>query len=242
MCKTFEYTVNTGIHKGIKYISYNSTFKFSIKGIYLTSVEVYMYNKYHYWIWLNYKLYKTHREGLLFMKTIITGKNIEVTEGLRERVEKKIGKLDKFFNNETEAHVTLSVQRTRQIAEVTISFNGIVLRAEESNEDMYTSIDKAIDLLERQIRKHKTRLERRLHDNDFRIEDLDFKEEVPEEKEFMIVRSKRFAVKPMDVEEAILQMNLLGHEFFMFYNSESKQVNVVYKRKDGNYGLIEQKF
>lgn len=176
------------------------------------------------------------------MKTIITGKNIEVTEGLKERVTKKISKLDKFFNNETEAHVTLSVQRLRQTAEVTISFNGIVLRAEESNEDMYVSIDKAIDLLERQIRKNRTRLERRLHENNFRIEDLKFTEEVPEEKEFKVVKSKRFAFKPMDVEEAILQMNLLGHEFFMFSNAETQKVNVVYKRKDGNYGLIEPEF
>ena len=176
------------------------------------------------------------------MKTIITGKNIEVTEGLKERVTKKIGKLDKFFNSETEAHITLSVQRTRQIAEVTISSNGIVLRAEESNEDMYTSIDKTIDLLERQIRKNKTRLERRFHDNNFRMENFKFSEEIPEEKEFKVVRSKRFAIKPMDVEEAILQMNLLGHEFFMFHNAESKKANVVYKRKDGNYGLIEPEF
>lgn len=176
------------------------------------------------------------------MKIIITGKNIEITDALRERVSKKIGKLDKFFNNETEAHVTLSVQRTRQIVEVTISFNGIVLRAEESNDDMYASIDKTIDVLERQIRKNKTRLERRLYDNDFRIDNQKFAEEVVEEKEFRVVRSKRFAIKPMDVEEAILQMNLLGHEFFMFYNAESKQVNVVYKRKDGNYGLIEPDF
>ena len=175
------------------------------------------------------------------MKTIITGKNIEITEGLRERITKKISKLDKFFNKETEAHVTLSVQKLRQIAEVTISFNGIVLRAEESNEDMYTSIDKTIDLLERQIRKNKTRLERRLHENDFRIESFKSLEEIPEE-DFEIVRSKRFAIKPMDVEEAILQMNLLGHEFFMFYNADTKQVNVVYKRKDGNYGLIEPEF
>jgi putative sigma-54 modulation protein len=176
------------------------------------------------------------------MNIIISGKNIEVTEALKERAKKKISKLDKFFSNDTEAHVTLSVQIVRQTAEVTISFNGIVLRAEESNEDMYTSIDKTVDLLERQIRKNKTRLERRLHDNDFRIENFKFSEEVPEEKEFKVVRSKRFAIKPMDVEEAILQMNLLGHEFFMFFNSESKQVNVVYKRKDGNYGLIEQEF
>ena len=176
------------------------------------------------------------------MKIIINGKNIEVTEGLRERIIKKIGKLDKFFNNETEAHVTLSVQRTRQIAEVTISFNGIVLRAEESNEDMYTSIDKTVEVLERQIRKNKTRLERRLHNHEFRLENFTFAEEVTEEEEFKVVRSKRFAVKPMDIEEAILQMNLLGHTFFMFHNAESKQVNLVYKRKDGNYGLIEQEF
>jgi len=176
------------------------------------------------------------------MKIVINGKNIEVTEGLKERVTKKIGKLDKFFSNETEAHVTLSVQRTRQIAEVTISFNGIVLRAEESNEDMYTSIDKTIDLLERQIRKNKTRLQRKLHKNEFKFENLGFTEEILEEEEFNVVRSKRFAIKPMDVDEAILQMNLLGHEFFMFNNAESKQVNVVYRRKDGNYGLIEQEF
>ncbi len=176
------------------------------------------------------------------MKIIITGKNIDVTEGLKERVTKKINKLDKFFTNETEAHVTLSVQRTRQIVEVTIPFNGIVFRAEESNEDMYSSIDKTVDLLERQIRKNKTRLERRLHEHDFRFENVKFTEEITEEKDFKIVRSKRFAVKPMDVEEAILQMNLLGHEFFMFYNADSRQVNVVYKRKDGNYGLIEPEF
>ena len=176
------------------------------------------------------------------MKIIITGKNIEVTEGLRERVTKKINKLDKFFTKETEAHVTLSVQKARQIVEVTIPFNGIVLRAEESNDDMYNSIDKTVDLLERQIRKNRTRLERRLHEQYFSFENAKFAEDVPDEKEFKIVRSKRFAVKPMDVEEAVLQMNLLGHEFFMFFNADTKQVNVVYKRKDGNYGLIEPEF
>lgn len=176
------------------------------------------------------------------MKTIINGKNIEITEGLKERVTKKITKLDKFFDKESEAHVTLSVQKLRQTAEVTISFNGMVLRAEESNEDMYVSIDKAIDLMERQIRKNRTRLEKRLYDNDFRVESFNFKEEVPEEKEFNVVRSKRFAIKPMDIEEAILQMNMLGHQFFMFFNADTKKSNVVYKRKDGNYGLIEPEF
>lgn len=176
------------------------------------------------------------------MKIIITGKNIEITDALRDRVTKKIGKLDKFFDRDTEAHVTLSVQKMRQIVEVTIPFNGIVLRAEEYNDDMYTSIDKTIDVLERQIRKNKTRLERKIYNNDFRIDSHTFDDEVIEEQEFNIVRSKKFAVKPMDVEEAILQMNLLGHAFFMFYNADTRQVNVVYKRKDGNYGLIEPEY
>ncbi len=176
------------------------------------------------------------------MKIIITGKNIEITDALRDRVTKKIGKLDKFFDKDTEAHVTLSVQKMRQIVEVTIPFNGIVLRAEEYNDDMYASIDKTIDVLERQIRKNKTRLERKMYNNDFRIDNHKFDDEVIEEQEFNIVRSKKFAVKPMDVEEAILQMNLLGHAFFMFYNADTRQVNVVYKRKDGNYGLIEPEY
>ena len=176
------------------------------------------------------------------MKIIITGKNIEITDALRDRVTKKIGKLDKFFDKDTEAHVTLSVQKMRQIVEVTIPFNGIVLRAEEYNDDMYASIDKTIDVLERQIRKNKTRLERKIYNNEFRIDSHTFDDEVIEEQEFNIVRSKKFAVKPMDVEEAILQMNLLGHAFFMFYNADTRQVNVVYKRKDGNYGLIEPEY
>jgi putative sigma-54 modulation protein len=181
------------------------------------------------------------------MKTIINGKNIEITEGLRERVTKKISKLNRFFDKEAEAHVTLSVQKLRQTAELTISYNGIVLRSEESNEDMYVSIDKAVDLIERQIRKNKTRLEKRLYENDFRVENFTFNEDIsnediPEEKEFKVVRSKRFAIKPMDVEEAILQMNLIGHEFFMFFNADTNHSNVVYKRKDGNYGLIEPEF
>lgn len=176
------------------------------------------------------------------MNIIISGKNIEITEALRERVTKRVKKLEKFFNSDTEVHVTLSVQRVSQIVEITIPFNGVTLRAEDQNEDMYTSIDRVVDLIERQIRKNKTRLERRFHENDFRVDNSKFTDNVQEETEFKVVRSKRFAVKPMDVEEAILQMNLLGHEFFMFYNADSSQVNVVYKRKDGNYGLIEPEF
>src|SRR5690606_18943713 len=105
--------------------------------------------------------------------------------------------------------------------------------------DMYASIDKSVDVLERQIRKNKTRLAKKLHEDAFEPENFKVKEEIPEEEEFNVVRSKRFAIKPMDVEEAILQMNLLGHQFFVFSNADTNEVNVVYKRKDGNYGLIE---
>ena len=176
------------------------------------------------------------------MKFIVSGKNIEVTEALRERVIKKMGKLEKFFHPGTEIHVTMGVQKNRQIIEVTIPFNGVVIRAEESNDDMYTSIDKVIDIVEKQIRKNKTRLEKKLRDGAYIAGNFNLDETIDEEHEFKIVRSKRFAIKPMTDEEAILQMNLLGHQFFMFSNSETKEVNVVYRRKDGNYGLIEPEF
>ena len=176
------------------------------------------------------------------MKFIVSGKNIEITDALRNRVEKKIGRLEKFFSPGTETQVTLSVEKTRQIVEVTIPFNGIVLRAEESNGDMYTSLDKLVDVLERQIRRNKTRLAKKLHEDAFENENFIVDEYIPEEDDFNIVRSKRFAVKPMDIEEAILQMNLLGHQFFVFSNAKTREVNVVYRRKDGNYGLIEPEF
>lgn len=176
------------------------------------------------------------------MKFIVSGKNIEVTEALKEKVVKKLGRLEKFFNPGTEVHVTMSVEKNRQIVEITIPFNGVVLRAEESNGDMYTSIDKVMDVLERQIRRYKTRLEKKLYETAYESENFKSTKEVEEEEEFKIVRTKRFAIKPMDVEEAILQMNLLDHQFFMFSNADTNEVNVVYKRKDGNYGLIEPKF
>lgn len=175
------------------------------------------------------------------MKLIISGKNINVTDSLRDKINKKLGKLDKFFSPDTEAHATMSVEKMRQILEVTILYNGILFRAEVANEDMYTCIDRAIEILEGQIRKNKTRLEKKLRYDV--VEDGDFKQDFSEEEqEFKVVRTKRFAIKPMTVEEAILQMNLLGHEFFMFSNAETNEVNVVYKRKSGNYGLIEPEF
>ncbi|MCR4435210.1 MAG: ribosome-associated translation inhibitor RaiA [Clostridiales bacterium] len=174
------------------------------------------------------------------MRFKVSGKNMDITEALQEKVKKKLGKIEKFFNEDTEAQVTMSVQKNRQIVEVTIPFNGMVIRAEVADSDMYTSIDKAADIVERQISKYKTRLQKKLHANAFKLDGgSGFSQDVEEEQEFKVLRTKKFAIKPMTVEEAILQMNLIGHEFFVFSNADSKQVNVVYKRKDGNYGLIE---
>jgi putative sigma-54 modulation protein len=182
-------------------------------------------------------------KGAITMNIKITGKNFDVTDALKERVNKKLGKLEKFFKPGTEAQVTMSMQRSRYIIEVTIITGGITLRAEVTEDDMYACIDKARDILERQIRKNKTRLAKRLYEGVLEQPDAFRKTiDVEEETEFRVVRTKRFAVKPMPVEEAILQMNLLGHEFFVFSNAETNQVNVVYKRKDGNYGLIEPEF
>ncbi len=174
------------------------------------------------------------------MKFMITGKNIALTDALKSTVEKKLGKLEKYFNPEVEIHATLSVQKTRQIIEVTIPFNGILLRGEESTPDMYSSIDNVVDKLEKQILKHKTKLSKRTHEGSLRL--MDVQSDVVEEEEPQIVKTKRFAVKPMDVDEAVLQMDLLGHDFFVFRNADSNEVNVVYKRRDGNYGLIEPEF
>lgn len=175
------------------------------------------------------------------MRITVTGKNIEITDALRNMVEKKLEKLDKYFNPDVEAHATLSVQKSRQIIEVTIPFNGVILRGEESNEDMYSSIDLVIDKLERQIRKQKTKLQRRNHGDSLKfqiIPDVDEKSG----QEARIVKTKKFAIKPMSEEEAVLQMELLGHNFFVYESADSQEVHVVYKRKDGNYGLIEPEF
>ena len=172
------------------------------------------------------------------MKMKIIGRKTEVTDALEERVTKKIGKLSKFFPEDTVANVTLKVEKNRQIVEVTIYYNNIIFRAEEENHDMYAAIDKVVDILERQIRKNKTRLKNRMHDSAFMMPQFDG-EAFEEEKEFNVVKTKRISVKPMSVEEAILQMNLLGHEFFLFINDEDSNYTLVYKRKDGNYGTIE---
>lgn len=178
------------------------------------------------------------------MRITISGKNIEITDGLRSAVEKKLSKLERYFNPDVEAHATLSVQNYRHIIEVIIPFGGAILRGEESNTDMYAAIDLVADKMERQVRRHKNKLDSRKYGDSVRFQAIpefkDYKANEPKEPE--IVRTKKFAIKPMSEEEAVLQMELLGHSFFVFQNGDSNQVNVVYKRKDGNYGLIEPTF
>lgn len=179
-------------------------------------------------------------KGVDLMKLMITGKNIVLTDALKDVVEKKLSKLEKYFSPEQEAHVTLSVQKNRQIIEVTIPFNGMILRGEESSGDMYTSIDNVVEKIERQIIKHKTKLQKRVRNGEtLKFLDIPEYRDYDEDEEGKIVKRKRFSVKPMDVEEAILEMELLGHNFFVFRNANTEEVNVVYKRKDGNYGIIE---
>ncbi len=171
------------------------------------------------------------------MKLQITGRKINITDGLREYTVNKLSKLDKFFGDEATGDVTFSVQKDNHIIEVTIHHKGIIYRAEVTEPDMYASIDRVEDVLERQIRKQKTRLEKKLKAGAFEAPaEFGYIEEEPE---FKIVKTKTYSAKPMSAEEAILQMNLLGHSFYIFNNSDTMDKNVVYKRKDGNYGLIE---
>ncbi len=177
------------------------------------------------------------------MKITITGKQIALTEALKARVEERFAKLDKYFYKNTEAFVTLSVQREDQVVEATIHSGGLILRVEESTTDMYTSIDNAVDILERQLRKNKTKLEKKMKKEYVENVAFDKITEYPEATEYSddlkIVRTKKIASKPMMPEEAVLQMELIGHNFFIFTNGETGMTNVVYRRKKGDYGLIE---
>ncbi len=176
------------------------------------------------------------------MKYIFNGKNTDVSAALKNQAIKKLGKIEKFFKGDTDCHITFVIEKNRHIFEATIVSKGLFIRAEETTDDMYSSIDAVIDKLERQIRKNKTKLGRRIHQDAVVPDNFQINESIEEENSFDIVKSKKFAIKPMDVEEAILQMNLLGHTFFVFSNADTDEVNVVYKRKDGNYGLIEPEF
>ena len=175
------------------------------------------------------------------MRYIISGKNIDVTEGLKEAIYEKIGKLERYFTDDTEVHVTFSVEKERQKIEVTIPMKGNIIRAEEESTDMYVSIDLVEEIIERQLRKYKNKIvERKQHG--IGLNKAFLEEETLGEENIEIIRSKRFAIKPMDPEEACVQMELLGHDFYVFRNSETDEVNVVYKRKANSYGLIEPEY
>lgn len=177
-------------------------------------------------------------EGMSDMKFIIIGKNIEVTEGLRAAVEDKIGKLEKYFAEETEVHVTLSVEKDRQKIEVTIPVKGSIIRSEQVSNDMYVSIDLVEEIIERQLKKYKKKLvDKKQTAAFFRQEFIE--KDYMDDEEVKIIRTKKFDIKPMYPEDACVQMELLGHNFFVFCNAETDQVNVVYKRKGNTYGLIE---
>jgi len=171
------------------------------------------------------------------MKFVYTSKDMAVSESLKSRVEKKLAKMERYFREEPEATVRFKVQKgARNIVEITVNAGGVILRAEESSNDMYLSIDRAVDKLESQLRRHRTKLEKRI-----RTSELEPVVEAPvfEEQSYDIVRTKKFSVKPMSIEDAITQMELLGHDFFLFLNEENETMNVLYRRNDGSYGLLQ---
>ena len=177
------------------------------------------------------------------MRITISGKNIDVTQGLKDAINDKLGKLDKYFTPETEAIVTLSVEKERQKIEVTIPVKGTIIRSEQVSDDMYVSIDLVEEVIERQLRRYKKKIIDKHQEGPgyFTSDFFDVPDE-DEANDIKIVRTKRFGMKPMFPEDACVQMELLGHAFFVFRNAETDEVNVVYKRKNGSYGLIEPEF
>ena len=173
------------------------------------------------------------------MAITVRGKNIDITPALRDYVEKRVGKITKYFDNIGEITAVLTVSKGRHIVEVTVPINGMILRGEEATTDMYASIDLVIEKLEKQIEKYKTKIARKLKQGGFK---LDIPAPPVSDPEELVVKTKRFAVKPLNVEEAVMQMNLINHDFYVFINSDTEEVNVVYRRKDGHYGLIEPEY
>lgn len=173
------------------------------------------------------------------MRYTITGKNIDVTDGLRNAVYEKVGKLERYFTPDTEIHVTFSVEKDRQKIEVTIPVKGNIIRAEQESSDMYVSIDLVEEIIERQLKKYKNKIiDSKQSGGNFNkavFDDVDY----TDDDAINITRVKKFDMKPMDPEEACIQMELLGHNFFVFTNAETDEINVVYKRKGNTYGLIE---
>jgi putative sigma-54 modulation protein len=177
------------------------------------------------------------------MKVTITGRKVNLRDNFKELATKKLSRFDRIFDEDADAHVVVTVEHNRQTVEITIRQRGMIYRAEATEFEMNDALDRVISALGRQIRKNKTKLEKKIHSGaiDQYIEENTYTTDAPEEPkdEFEVVKSKRFFVSPLSVEEAILQMNLLGHQFFMFRNAETEEINVVYKRKDGGYGLLE---
>ena len=176
------------------------------------------------------------------MKVTITGRKVNLRDNFKEMAVRKLGRFERIFDADADAHVVVTVEHNRQTVEITIRQRGMIYRAEATEYEMNDALDRVISALGRQIRKNKTKLEKKIHSGaiDQYIEEYTYTD-LPEEpkEEFKVVKSKRFFVSPLSVEEAILQMNLLGHQFFLFRNAESDEINVVYKRKDGGYGLLE---
>lgn len=170
------------------------------------------------------------------MKISITGRKCQPRDSFKNHAEKKLAKIDKFFGDSAEAKVTVTVEKTSQSVEITINNKGMVFRALERAENMNEALDKCVDTLIRQIRRNKTRVEKKLRDSRFDI--IEDEGPVDEETSYELVRNKVVNLKPESVDEAILQMNLVGHQFYVFLNQESNEINVVYKRNDGGYGLI----
>ena len=175
------------------------------------------------------------------MRITISGKNIDITEGLRTAVEDKLSKLERYFTPQTDIVVTLSVEKERQKIEVTIPVKGNIIRSEQVSNDMYVSIDLVEEIIERQLKKYKNKIvDQQQAPGNFQQEFIE--KEVEDDEEIKIIRTKRFGMKPMYPEDACIQMELLGHNFFVFQNAETEEVNVVYKRKGNTYGLIEPEF
>lgn len=176
------------------------------------------------------------------MRFMISGVHVQVTPALKDKVLEKLGKIEKYFKADTEAQVTLKVEKQRHIIEVTIPFNGTVLRAEHISDDMYEAIDEVLAILEKQIHKYRGKIIDRHRDQTLFSPEFLNTDDTEVDPQLKIQKTKRFAIKPMDEEEAVLEMELLGHSFYVFRNAETDEVNVVYKRRNGSYGLIEPEF
>ena len=175
------------------------------------------------------------------MMVNVKGRNIEITPALKDYVEKRVSKVTRYFSDIKDISALLKVEKNKQIVELTVNAGYVLLRAEEGTKDMYEAIDLVVEKIEKQISKHKTKLTRRFRDSaSFKSElVVPSKQEEADNEEFKVVRSKRFPIKPMSIEESIMQMNLLNHSFFVYIDAEDDSMGIVYKRHDGNYGLIQ---